>query len=97
VVAQVVEHSSEKAGVASASLARGTPSLKLRCAKHHKQNESGFTGILRACPPKPVETGVGGCRIAAITLPCQGSNGGSTPLTRSKLSLLTLSPAMIKW
>ena len=30
-----------------------------------------------------------GCRIVVIILPCQGRDGGSTPLTRSKTSILT--------
>jgi hypothetical protein len=34
----------------------------------------------------------GGCRITVIISPFQGDDGGSIPLTRSKISLITKNP-----
>ena len=68
----VVEHFSEKEGVESPILSPGTKNISLPEAK---------AGLPAEAHPK---ASISGCRIAAIILPCQGRDGGSTPLTRSK-------------
>ena len=71
----MVEHWFEKPRVGGSIPLRGTSLLKLRRTNIIK------TGL----PAEAYEIIAGGCRIVVITLPCQGKNGGSIPLTRSKI------------
>lgn len=79
-VAQVAEHSSEKAGVGSANLPHGTPSPKLQVCKTPLKIK-GKSVIKRACPPKLAS--VGGSNSAAECFLAKEDVAGANPVSRS--------------